>query len=279
MSILRIQAGFFNVIAPRPKDSIGHHVTGKIYGGMIPHGGFLSMRKILYCLIFIVLCGLIFYILQSPYVSRVLSAQIIPELEAISGKKVSVDKIVLHLFPLSVEGKGIRVSDYNGRNFFTIEKAKAYVRAAELVYRKLSINRLAIHNPDITTDNKELDEIIKHVETYLQQEKEQSLEVKVKVIEVINGNIRFSDSTFQGVLVLRDLKGEFISGRKRELNASVRELSIEKEGWPDLTCDINTHIQFTKEGINIKRLQVGAFGSVLESQGYYSKGEGNLKII
>lgn len=95
----------------------------------------------------------------------------IPELQEASGQRVDIQSISANLFPLFVEAKGVKVYDGSGKNILTVKRAKGYIGLSEILSRHISLRRLVIDEPEISTNRQQLEEMIKSVKRYLEKEK------------------------------------------------------------------------------------------------------------
>jgi hypothetical protein len=225
----------------------------------------------------VVIISLIMFISRGPYISNGLKRIILPELEAALGQKVIVQKIYINIFPLFIEAKGLKVFDEDGNRIVFAKRVKGYVGLSKLLSRQLSIQRLVIKDPDISTNRDQLDEIIKNVKTYIEKERETAFKVKIKVIEVGNGNAYLRDDNLKGKMGIRGLGGELIIGKNPRFKTSIKELTIEEEGWPDIKCDVNASVVLKDDRVEIKRLEAGSYGSRFKGEGFYSEDKGTLK--
>ncbi|MEW6418513.1 MAG: translocation/assembly module TamB domain-containing protein [Nitrospirota bacterium] len=236
-----------------------------------------KVRRILYFLIFTAIISLIIFISRGPYISNGLKRIILPELEDALGQKVMVQKIYINVFPLFIEARDMKIFDEDGNRIVFAKRVKGYIGLSKLLSRQLSIQRLVIKEPDISTNRDQLNEIIKSVKTYLEKERKTAFKVKIKVIEVINGNAYLRDDNLKGEMGIRGLGGELIIGKNPRLKTTIKELTIEEEGWPDIKCDVNASVVLNDDRVEINHLEVGSYGSRFKGEGFYSKDKGALK--
>jgi translocation and assembly module TamB len=236
-----------------------------------------NLKKTLFILFFACALYILFFLLRTSYMSDTFKSLILPELEALSGQRVSVEKIYFNVFPLFVGAKGIKVTDENGDAIVIADKVKGYISLSGILNRYISLQRLVIYEPEISAKRQKLEEIIRNVKTYLEKERKQAFKVKIKVIEVVKANTNLKDEELKGMVDAKGLTGELILGEKPRLKASVKELNIEKEGWPRIICDIRTALMIRDEMVEIKQLEIGSFGSRITGEGFYSQGRGALK--
>jgi hypothetical protein len=236
-----------------------------------------KLRRLLYLLSFVVIIGLTTLILRGPYISNTLKKIILPELEAAFGQKVIAQKIYINIFPLFIEAKGLKVFDEDGNRILIANRVKGYFELSGLLSKRFSIQRLVIKEPDISTNRKQLDEIIKSIKTYLEKDRKTAFKVKIKVIEVINGIVSLRDNDLKGMVNIKGLAGKLIMGENPRLKTAAKEFLLEREGWPEIKCDINASIVLKGNMVEIKRFEVGSYGSRFRSEGFYSKGKGTLK--
>ena len=119
------------------------------------------LKRVLYLLTFTVIISLTTLALRGPYISNALKRIILPELQAAFGQKVIVQKIYINIFPLFIEAKGLKVFDEDGNRILIANRVKGYVELSGLLSKRLSIQRLVIKEPDISTNREQLDEVIK----------------------------------------------------------------------------------------------------------------------
>lgn len=235
-----------------------------------------KIRKFLYLLTFAVIIGLVTFISRGPYISNELKRIILPELEAVFGQKVIAQKIYINLFPLFIEAKGLKVFDDDGNRILFSKRVKGYINLSGLLSRNLSIQRLVIKEPDISTNREQLENIINSVKTYIEKERSTTFKVKIKVIEVVNGIISLRGD-LKDVIDIKGLAGEIILQKDPKLKISIKKFGIRKEGLPEFTGNIDTSLVFKKDTIEVKSLEVGSYGSKFKSKGFYSGGKGILK--
>ena len=230
--------------------------------------------------LFLALCavflGFIIFFLRGQYVSDTLKGIVIPELESATGQKVTARKISINILPLFIEAKDLIVSDSSGNRIVNAGKVRGYVSLAGIFNKQITLQRLVIEGPDIRTERKQLTGIIEQVRKYLEQERKDVLKVKIRVVEVVKGAVFLNDRESKGNAGIKGLSGEFITGETPRLFAKVQELDIDKEGWPKIVCDLNTALTFQKDRIEIRKLEVGAYGSRFRGEGTYARGRGKL---
>jgi hypothetical protein len=236
-----------------------------------------KLKKTLFLVILAVLFGLAIFLSQGKALSDALKELVVPELESMTGQKISFQAIHINLLPLFIDAKGLRVVDHEGRDVLIAKRAKGYVDLTGIFSKTLTIHRLVITEPGISTDRQELETIVGHVRDYLDKERKTAFKVKVKVIEIVKGNVSFSDEELKGSAGVKGLSGEVILGETQRFNVSIKELELAKEGWPKVLCNINTAIVLKDDRMDIKLLEIGSYGSRFRAEGFYSKNSGSLK--
>ena len=220
---------------------------------------------------------LVLFFAGTPAISTALKNVLIPELNDLSGENVTVGDIHLNLFPLFIEAKEVAVSDESGNSLVAAERVKGYIGLAGLPNKTLSIRRLVLKEPRVTADRQKIEEVVRHIKAYLEKERKDALKVKIKAVEIVSGGIHISDDDLHGVMDMKGLSGEVIIGETQRIKAAVEELIIEREGWPKIACDVNTAMLLKSDKVEIRHLQVGAFGSTFKGEGIYAQGKGTFK--
>jgi hypothetical protein len=236
-----------------------------------------KLKKTFFLIALACFLGLAIFLSHGKRLSDALKDIIVPELESMTGQKVTVRTIHINLFPLFIDAKELKVFDQEGKDILIAKRAKGYVDLTGIFSKNLTIRRLVITDPGITTNRNELEDIVRHVRTYLETERKTAFKVKVKVIEIVKGDISFSDEELKGTAGIRGFSGEVMLGETQRLNASIKEMELIKEGWPKILCNINTSIVLKGDRIDIKLLEIGSYGSRFRGEGFYSKSGGILK--
>ena len=236
-----------------------------------------KLKRLILFTLAVVALGFLVFFLKGRYVSDTLKGIIIPELETATGRKVEAPHISVNILPLFIEAKNLKVSDPSGNSIVNTKKVKGYISFSGIFNRQLTLQRLVIEEPSLVSDNRQLDEIIRHVRAYLEQERDLPFKVKIKVVEVVKGSVYLEDEELKARAGIKGLSGEYIIGDNQRLKASVKELTIDKQNWPKINCDINTSVVLKKDLIEIKQLELGAYGSKFTGEGYYAGGKGTFK--
>ncbi|MEW6001848.1 MAG: translocation/assembly module TamB domain-containing protein [Nitrospirota bacterium] len=236
-----------------------------------------KLKRLFYLLFFAILFGLIIFVSRGPYVSNTLKKLILPELEAASGQRVIAQKIYINLFPLFIEAKRVKLFDESGNRIIFADRVKGYPELSGVLNRQLSFRRLVIRRPDISSNREQVEKIIENVKAYLEKERKPFFRVKIKVVEITEATASLRDNESRSLIVMKGLGGEMILGKEQRLKTSIKGLDIRREGWPELTGNVNADFLFRKDEIEIKRLQIGSLGSRLQGSGFYSRGKGTLK--
>ncbi|MFH0933460.1 MAG: AsmA-like C-terminal region-containing protein, partial [Nitrospirota bacterium] len=233
--------------------------------------------RVLYLLFFTIVIGLVIFVSRGPHISNALKKLILPELEAALQQKVIAKKIYINIFPFFIEAKDLKVFDEEGKRILFSKRVKGYIEPLGLLRKHISIRRLVVKEPNLSSDKGHLDEVIKNVKAYLEKQGRFPFKVKVKVVEINEGSASFYDEDLETSLDTKGLGGELILGKEPRLNISVKNFAIRKAGLPELTGDITSSLVLRKDEIEIKRLTIGSYGSVLQGSGFYSKGKGTLR--
>jgi hypothetical protein len=203
---------------------------------------------------------------------------ILPELESASGETVTAKTIYINLFPLFIEAKDLKVLDRKGNHIITATRVKGYVNPTGFLSRHIFVRRLVVNDPLISTNGRQIEEIIRNVKAYLDKERTPVFKVKLKVIEIVKGNASLGyEGNFKGTAGIKGLSGELTLGETQRLRTSIKELVIEKQGWPRIACNIDTSLVLKDGKIEIKRIEIGSYGSKFSGEGSYAGGGGALK--
>jgi hypothetical protein len=235
------------------------------------------LKKILYFLFFAIVAGIIIFISRGPYISNSLKRLILPELETALKQKVIAKKIYVNIFPFFVEAKDLKVFDENGKRITYAKRVKGYIEPLKLFSKRISIRRLVIKEPVISTDRERIKDLIKNFKAYLETESKLPFKVKIKAVEVSDGVVSLRDEGLKSLICISGLKSEVILGKDPRLKMSVKQFDMTKEGLPELTGNINTSLVIRDNEIEIKDLSIGSYGSEFKGSGLYSGGKLTFK--
>ncbi len=211
---------------------------------------------------------------HSQFISDTIKNIIVPELELATGQKLEAKKFSINILPLYIVAKDLIIKEPTGNTILSAKEVKAYASLSEIFNKRIILRRLVIEGPVIGVSKNKLEEIIKRVKAYLEKEREEAFKVKIKVVEVFKGDLFLSDEMLNARAEIKGLSGEFIIGDIQKLDAKTKELKLLKEGWPEISCSTSSAMDFKKDRIEIKKLQIDAYGSKIRSSGYYSEGKG-----
>jgi len=233
-------------------------------------------KRALYLVIAAVIISLLILVVRGEFVSNTLKDFILPELEDITGQKVTVQKLYLNLFPLFIEANGLKVADGSGRQILYSKKVKGYIDLTGILSRHITLRRLLIQEPAISADRVTIEKIISAVQAYLKKEREPSLKVKIKAVDVANASVNLRDLDARGTLGVKGFSGEALLGENQRIKASIKELNLEKEGWPNIKADLDAAVTFKKERIEIQKFRIGSYGSRFKGEGVCDQGKGTV---
>ena len=241
-----------------------------------------SIIRYLFLVTFFLFIVLVFFFTRSPYVSNKLKGMILPELEAISGKKITVQKIYFNIIPFYIEAKNMEVLADDGDAILTVNKVKGYIDLMNLLERNISIQRLIFKDPHIVSDREQIEEIVNNIKAYSKKgDDEDDTEIKVKVevgiIECDDGIVSFTDRETDSITTINGLDGEVALEEEPEIKVAMKSFDVKKSGWPDLTGDFKTSVVLKKDNIEVKSLELGSYGSRLKGKGFYSEGKSSFK--
>ncbi len=210
-------------------------------------------------------------------VSTALKNALVTELQELSGENISIHDLRLNPFPLSVEARGMLISSNGGTEIASADRVKGYVALSGLLNRTVSIRRLTLRDLQIKAERQKIEEMARHIKAALDKDSQNAFKVKIKAVQIVSGGIQISDDSLKGIVKMKKLSGEMITGRTQRITTEVKELTVQREGWPELVCDINTALNLKGDSIDIKLLRIGAFGSVFRGEGTYTQGKGTIK--
>jgi len=237
-----------------------------------------KITKLSFLIAFAVLFGIAVVILRGPHISNTLKRLVLPEIEMATGHKVIAQNMYINIFPLFVEAKELKMFDEEGQRLVYAKRVKAYLDISGIFYKKLKIRRLVIKDPDLTFDNRKLDEIIRKIREYLSQQRKDKIQVEFEVIEIQRGKAEYFDEGLKTKIGLNDFSGEIITGKAQQLRTAARKVTVWREGLPEVSAAISSDLSLKDSTLQINKLLIESFGSQLSGSGKYAEDELEGKI-
>lgn len=222
-------------------------------------------KRFIYITIFIFIAGLFFYISRGPNISNLLKKNILPELEAATGKKFIAQHAYVNLYPFFVELKGVKAFDDNGTRIITADRVKGYLGIMAFFRKELLITRLVIKAPDYSTDRDQLAVLIPNIKKYLSAGRKHALKTVIKSIEINQGLLSFSDKDYR--LSLKGLNADITLSGAPRLSIVSEDVLFSKKGQRDLNLALHTVFSLKGNGIEVESLKLDSDGSVITTHG------------
>ncbi|MBA4371637.1 MAG: hypothetical protein C0402_02110 [Thermodesulfovibrio sp.] len=221
--------------------------------------------------------GILLLVLRGPNISNALKKTILPELEMMLGRKVIAQNIYLNIFPLFIEAKGLKVFDEGGDRLLVAPRVKAYVELSGLFSKRLTIRRLVIKEPEVSLSRTKAEEIAVNIERYLATTRENALKVNVMAVELQKGSTDFLDDRSGLSITVKGLGGEAILGSRGRVIVTTENITLKKDGMPELSAAVSAALLIRDNTIEIKKLTVDSFDSRMTGTGDYEAGQGKIK--
>lgn len=218
---------------------------------------------------FVVFFGMTAVLLRGPHLSNTLKMLILPELELATGNKVIAQKIYVNIFPLFAEAKDVKIFDDEGQRLFYAKRVKAYLDLSGIFFKKITIRRLVIKDPELTFDNRKLDEIIAHIREYLSHQRKDRIAVEIEAVEIQRGKAEYFHEDLKTKTSLSDFRGEIITGQTQRLKTEAAKVTVKREGWPELSASLASDLTLKERVLTVHTLVINSFGSELSGSGTY----------
>lgn len=235
------------------------------------------IKKLPYIIAVLIIIGIAFFALRGPHISNILKKMILPELEMASGQNIIAKNIYINLYPLFIEAKGLKSFNEKGERILYAKRVKAYIGLSGLFKKNILLRRLVIGEPEITSNRKEIEQIIENIKAYSAKEPESSFTVSVMAVEVKKGKTSLYDEDSKLSSEIADLHGEIILGESPRIRISAGGMQIKREGLPDISGDVDANLTLKKDNLVINRFVLKSLGSELSGKGEYSSGKADFK--
>lgn len=218
----------------------------------------------------------LFAALRGSHVSDALKGLILPELELMSGRKVTAQKIYINLFPLFAEARGLKVAEESGTPVLAADRVKAYIDISGLLNRTIVIRRLVVRQPAISLTREGAEDIARHVKAYLAAERRDAVKVKVRAVELDRAEGGFSLPEEEMLVSFTGLSGELLDGDVQRIMVTTDTVTLSKKGMPDIKTDAAASLVLKGGDIQVKKFLARSFGSKLSGSGDYQGGRGSF---
>ncbi len=236
---------------------------------------FLKKKYILFTILLILL-STIFYALRSNNVSNELKKLILPELELAIGKKVTIQRISINLIPLFIEIKNMSAFDDQGNRFFKLNRAKGYVSLSRILKKEIAIKKILVKEPALNINRTEAESILRNVEEYLSKETKMPFKIRVKSIDLENGNFDISDN---GIKILAEkLNSDITLTNIPRIKLSTKHFKIIKDRLIEYPFMVEALFLIKENYIDIKSLQLFHNGSKTKISGSFGLERFNIDL-
>lgn len=228
-------------------------------------------RKVISIAVFVLCFGALLYVLRGPNVSNALKKIILPELELVTGKKVIAQKIYINILPLFIEMKGVKLFDDEGERILEVERVKGYIGLSGLLKKELTVKRLVFKTAAVHAERAQLEEIIDHVKTYLEEERTPAVKVVIKSVEISRSVVALRDR--DALLTLGALDALVIAAEAPRCRISSRELVFRKEGIPEVAGALEAHLTVNGTALELTSLKLAVDRSGITTSGVLDTGK------
>lgn len=236
-----------------------------------------KLKKYSLLIAFVLIAAVLAAVLRGPHISNALKKVILPELELATGKRVIAQKIYINVVPLFIEAKDLKIYDDEGNKILLAKRVKAYLDLTGIFGRSLTIRRLVIREPDIEASQEQAEAIEQNVRDYLAVTRKDRLKVKVKAIDLQQGSAALSSEKHRTSVDIKGFGGEATLGETQRIRAEAKNVSIRREGLPELTAAVSGRILVRGEAVSIQKISVTTGGSQVTAEGDVTEGEAALK--
>jgi translocation and assembly module TamB len=230
-----------------------------------------NKKKILYLSLLALILVLLLAAGRTQYVSDNLKAVAIPELEAMTGKKVSISSIYINILPFFVEIHDAAIMEDSGRRLFSAARVKGYVSLTGLLGREIVIKRLTADDVNVGVDEKQIEEVGANIKKYLAKEREDSFKLKARSVLLNRGQFDLFDGDKR--LSVNAPYAEVLIPGAGAYRFSLRDIKFSKKGLPEIVLSADSSLSVSEDNnIDIKDLKVEVQGSKLRASGKMSSG-------
>jgi len=212
-----------------------------------------------------------FFFLRSPYISDALKGLILPEIENAINRKVAADKIYVNIFPLFIGINDLKIyENADDKEILHAKRVKGYIGFFELLGKRIAIKRLSIKEPFIDLEKEKLEEIIASFDKPKTREKDKTVVVTVKSLQIDNGRIFLRDNNRS--LSLIGLNSDVLIVGIPEVRLSIEKALFTKDKDLSLDGRVALHFIFKNNNIDLKSLKVSVTNSELNATGTFDLG-------
>lgn len=233
-------------------------------------------KKFIIIAIFLALISIVFYTLRSINLSNELKRLILPEIELATGKRITIQKISINPIPLFVEIKNSSAFDDQGNRFFKLNKAKVYISLSGLLKKEIVIKKIFLKEPTLSINRTEAESILRNIEEYLSKETKMPFKIKVKSIDIENGNFDISDN---GIKILAEkLNSDITLTNVPRIKLSTKHFKIIKDKLIEHPFMIEALFWIKENYIDIKSLHLFYNGSKAKISGGFGLERSNMEL-
>lgn len=226
---------------------------------------FKNKKRLAIILVVLAIAGMLTYALRGPDISNALKKIILPELELITGKQFTAQKIYINIFPLFAEMKNVKAVDSNGDLILSADRVKAYIGFSQIFKRTITIRKLFVFNPDINASDRQITDIYKKVEEYLASEPVSPIKVKIRRVDLVNAQIKTSSAILDATATGLNLTAHLRDTPRIILNS--RNTLIQKKGADPVSFGIYADGMINNNLVELRKFNILSDVSAIQSKG------------
>lgn len=210
----------------------------------------MQNKRVIFFIIFAVLCILFFLIPALPIIKDNLKAELIKELNKSTKIDFSITDVSINLIPLFISAEDIK--GRFGDTKIEAKKIKAYIDVTDIVKKELSINKLILRGVLLNGDMAEIQQVVNNIETYLKDDKDPVVKVNIRSIDIEGGSISIKDGENSVSVAAINTTIKPLNDIKARVY--LEDVRLKTPSIPDLRFDLRSQITYRDGIIDIVRL-------------------------
>jgi len=211
----------------------------------------------------------IYYIGHSNYLSLFMKRKIVPVIQAQISKDIQIKNIYFNILPLSLEMKGVVISDEGERELLNAERIKIYISILDLLKKKYRFKRILISDAhlDISSQDKYLISLLGIGKRPISNQKSVN-SVNIDLIDVVRSSISYHDEASR--LSAEGIRFSAVMNLNPEISFRIRDIQYSSQKFKMSKVSLTGRVEIEGETAKIKSLVGSADRSSISLKGEYN---------
>lgn len=222
--------------------------------------------KYFIAVILVLLWAAIYYAGHGEYMSSFLKGSITPIIRTQIQKDVQIQDIYLNVLPLSLDVRGVVISEQKERTLLNADRIKIYIGLLGLLKKKYHIKRVLISGAKLDLTRQDVF-ALDHLRNQAVSGTAPN-DIMVDLIDIVRSSVAYQGKTF--ILAMEDIRLSATLNFKPDINFRIRDVQYSTKGFEFSKIGLSGSVEIEGNTARVKSLVASAEHSSVKGKGDYN---------